>query len=190
MEISSVLIASSSQALRNHINDMLKKRGYRTYQAGDGSGAMRIARTIRPDLILMDVNLWGVNVHETGSLIERERLSTVVYMTANPNRDFVEKLKHMKVFAYITKPINPVQLIQIVEFSLINSSRMITLEKRVERLENSLSARKNIEKAKGILMDRLGISEQKAYEHIRKSSMDQRVTIEKAAQKIFEKFDG
>lgn len=190
MDIGSVLIASSSQALRSNINDMLRKRGCRTYQASDGSGAMRIARSIRPNLVLMDVNLWGTNVYETGSLIERERLSTVVYMTANPNRDFIEKLKHMKVFAYVTKPINPVQLIQIVEFSLINSSRIITLEKRVKRLENSLSARKNIEKAKGILMDRLETSEQKAYEHIRKTSMDRGITIEKAAQMIIEESGG
>jgi response regulator NasT len=190
MGIGSVLIAASSQTSRSIINDILVKRGYKTYQASDGSGAMRIARSIRPALVLMDVNLWGTDVFETGSLIERERLSTVVFLTAKPNREFYEKLKNMKVYAYITKPVNPVQLIQIVEFSLVNSDRIITLEKRVEKLENSLSARKNIERAKGILMDRLEISEHDAYAYMRKLSMDEGVPLEKAAQRILEKSDG
>jgi AmiR/NasT family two-component response regulator len=190
MSISSVLIADSSQTSRNLIKDILTKRGYRVYQASDGSGAMRIARTIRPDLVIMDANLWGTNVYETGRLIEGERLSTVIFITAKPDREFTEKLKSMKVFAYVTKPINPAQLIQIVEFSIANSNRIAVLEKRVEKLENSLTARKTVERAKGIIMERLGISEKEAYHRLRKESMDRGITMEKAAGDIIGKYGG
>lgn len=188
--MSSILVADSSQTSRKNIKNILTKRGYRTYQASDGSGAMRVARGIEPDLVLMDVNLWGTNVFETGRLIERKGLSTVIYLTAQPNREFTEKLKSMKVFAYITKPVNPAQLIQIVEFSLVNSNRIAILERQVQKLEHSLSARKDIERAKGILMDRLGITEKKAYEHIRKMSMDAGIPIEVTARNTIAKFDG
>lgn len=190
MSISSVLVADSSQTSRNTIKDILVKRGYRVYQASDGSGAMRIARTIRPDLVLMDVSLWGTDVFETGSLMERERLSTVVYLTAKPDREFIEKLKSMKVFAYITKPINPAQLIQIVEFSIVNSNRIAVLEKRVEKLEGSLTARKTVEKAKGIMMERLGIPENEAYARLRKMSMDQGISMERVAKGMIKKYNG
>lgn len=190
MDISSVLVADSSQTSRGHVKDILIKRGYRVYQASDGSGAMRIARSIRPDLVLMDINLWGTNVFETAGLIERERLSIVVFMTAKPSRDLLEKLKSMKVYAYITKPINPALLIQVVEFSLINSNRIKILEERVERLESSLSARKTIDRAKGILMDRLGIPEQEAYSRLRKMSMDKGKPLEWAAKEVIKKYSG
>ncbi len=190
MSIRSVLIADSSQTSRNLIKNILVKRGYRVYQASDGSGAMRIARGIGPDLVLMDVNLWGTDVFETGSIIEREGLSTVVYVTSKPGSDFAEKIRSMKVFAYITKPVNPAQLIQMVEFSLVNSNRIKVLEERVERLESSLSARKTIDRAKGILMDRLGIPEQEAYSRLRKMSMDKGKPLEWAAKEVIKKYSG
>jgi len=189
MDISSVLVADSSQTSIIQIKDILIKRGYRVYQASDGSAALRIARGIRPHLVLMDVNLWGTDVFETGRLIESEKLSTIVFMTAKPSREFLDKIGPMKVYAYITKPINPVQLIQIVEFSLINSNRIKTLEERVEKLESSLSARKTIDRAKGILMDTLGIPEQDAYNRLRKMSMDEGKSMEWVAKGVIKKYD-
>ena len=185
----SIVVADSSETSRKMIGSLLVKRGYKVYQASDGAGAIRLARSIQPELVLIDVNIWGVKAYEAARIIEEDRLSTVVFITANPDRDFIERLKSMKIFAYITKPINPAQLFQIIEFSLINARKINFLEEKLEKLENRLEARKRIERAKGVLMEKLKLSEDEAYRFLRKKSMDSCTSMEKVAEDIIKKFD-
>lgn len=184
MNRASIIIADSGETSRKMVSDLISKRGYKIYQVSDNAGALRMARSLHPDLVLMDVNLWGANAYETASIIEEDKLSTVIFMTTKLDNEFMERLKRMKVFAYITKPVNPAQLIQMVEFTIINSTRIRSLEERVKKLEGSLAARKKIERAKGILMEKLGFSEQQAYEYMRKKSMDKGISMESLADTI------
>jgi len=183
-----ILVADSGETSRNIISNLLIRRGYRIYKASDGAGAIRLARSIRPHLVIMDVNMWGINAYEAARIIEEDNLSTVIFITASPDNDFFEKVKAMKVFAYISKPINSAQLFQIVEFSLINSTKINSLEEKVKKLENSLTSRKMIEKAKGLLMDKLKITENEAYKFLRKKSMDECISMENIAQSIVKQF--
>jgi response regulator NasT len=184
MNRTSIIVADSGETSRKIISDLLTKRGYKVYQASDGAGAIRIARIARPDLILMDVNLWGINAYEAARIIEEDGLSTVVFITSKPDREFIEKLKAMKFFAYISKPVNTAQLYQIIEFSLANSIKIKSLEEKVEKLESTLASRKKIERAKGILMEKLKLSEEEAYNYLRKKSMDKCISMERIAQAI------
>lgn len=90
----------------------------------------------------------------------------------------------MTLYAYVLKPINPEQLYQIIEFAVINSSRINTLSQKVEKLENTLESRKKIDRAKGLLMDKLQFSEKEAYNYLRKKSMDLCISMDKMADKI------
>ncbi len=182
----SIVVADSGETSRKTISDLLTRRGYKTYQATDGAGAIRLARSIHPSLVIIDINIWGINAYEAARIIEEGNLSTVLFITSNPDRDFIEKLKLMKVFAYITKPINHAQMMQIIEFSLMNSRKIDLLQDKVKKLENNLSARKKIDRAKGILMDRHKISENEAYGILRKKSMDGCISIEKVAESVIE----
>jgi response regulator NasT len=183
-----IVVADSSETSRKKVCGLLAKKGYRTYQATDGAGALRIARSIFPDLVIMDINLWGINAFEVASIIEEDKLSTVVFITGSPNSDFYEKLRTMNIFAYINRPINPDQLYQIVEFSIINSNKISLLEEKVEKLESTLEARKKIDRAKGILIEKLKITENEAYKLLRKKSMDSCVSMEKIAEEIIKKY--
>lgn len=127
-----IVIADSGETSRKMISDLLTRRGYRTYQASDGAGAIRHARSIHPHLVIIDVNIWGINAYQAARIIEEDNLSTVIFVTANPDRDFIEKLNSMKVYAYIIKPINSAQLFQMVEFALMNSKKIQLLRKRVK----------------------------------------------------------
>lgn len=184
----SIVVADSIETSRKMISELLVKRGYRVYQASDGAGAIRLARSIQPHLVLMDANIWGIRAYEAARIIEEEGLSTVIFITANPDRDFMERLKSMKIFAYISRPINRAQLLQIVEFSLVNSIKIRSLEEKVERLQSTLEARKKVERAKGLLMEKLGLTENQAYGLLRKKSMDSCSPMEKVAEIIIERY--
>jgi response regulator NasT len=180
----SILVADSSETSRKKICELLTMKGYKLFQATDGAGAIRIARSTFPDLVIMDVNLWGIQAYEAGRIIEEDRLSTVLFITNCASKGFYEKLQSMNVYAYIMKPIQQEQLHQTVEFTIRNAKKIRSLEKKVATLEHSLESRKKIDRAKGVLMEKYGISESEAYSMLRKQSMDQCITMDKMAEKI------
>ncbi len=187
MERYSILVADSSASSRGKICNMLRKKGYRTFQASEGSEAIRMARSIRPTLVIMDMKLWGINPYSSARVIEQDKLSTVVFMTDNISGAFYEKLRYMNIFAYIMKPVNPQALYNTVEFSIMNTGKIILLAKKVEKLESTIEGRKRVDRAKGILMDRLRLSENEAYGILRRKSMDRCISIEKMAEIIINK---
>ncbi|WP_432401453.1 ANTAR domain-containing response regulator [Wukongibacter sp. M2B1] len=183
-----IVVADSGETSRKMICKLLVKKGYKIYQATDGAGVIRIARRIYPDLVIIDENIWGIKSYEAASIIEEDKLSTVIFITNNPSLSFYERLKTMNVFAYINKPINPDQLYQIVEFSIMNSSRIKKLKKKVKKLEDTITDRKNIDRAKHILMKKHGVSEDEAYKMLRKKSMDECISMGKVAEKVIAKY--
>lgn len=156
-----IVVADSSESSRTKICSFLNKRGYTTFQATDGPSALRITRSLYPDLVLMDLNLWGMNAYEAAEVIESDRLSSVLFITGNPDSTFYGKLEKRSIFAYISKPVQPEQLYQIVEFAVNNAARMKVMEARIETLEATLENRKKIEQAKGLLIEQLKINEKK-----------------------------
>ncbi|MBS4537730.1 ANTAR domain-containing protein [Clostridium sp. D2Q-11] len=183
-----IIIADSGEYTRKSIKDLLTKRGYKIYEATDGLGAIRMCRTIYPELVIIDTNLWGMDAFQVGRIIEEDNLSTVIYITNNVNSNFLEQIKKMKVFAYISNPIMKDNLYQMVEFALMNANKIKNLEKKVSKLQSKLEGRKIIDKAKGILMDKEKITEEEAYKSIRRESMDRCEKIEETANRIIDKY--
>ncbi len=184
-----ILVADSGETSRKKISNLLKMKGYKIYQATDGAGAIRIARTILPELVIMDVNLWGMQAYETAKIIEEDQLSTVIFITSNLDNSFYSVLKNMNIFAYVQKPIQVEQLYNTLEFAIMNSTKINHLRKKVQKLESDMQNRKKVDRAKGLLMDKLGIPEKEAYQILRKRSMNECTTMHKVAEQIIEKYD-
>lgn len=183
-----IVVADSSESSREKICSLLQRRGYKIYQASDGAGAIRMARSVKPHIVLLDMKIWGMRAFEVADIIEGDGLSTVIFITNSTSPELQEKLKKMKVYAYILKPVNPDQLYQIVEFAIVNSDRISMLSQKVEKLEHTLEGRKKVDRAKGMIMDKLGMTEDEAYKYIRKKSMDQCVSMDVMAEKIIEEY--
>lgn len=184
-----ILISDSNEQSKKVIHDILARKGYKIYQSSDGAGTIRICRSIFPDLVIIDTNLLGINPYETARIIEDNKLSNVIFVTSSPSREFYENLKNMNIFTYITKPISLEQLYSIVEFSIANINKINFLEKKIEKLENTLEGRKKVDKAKGILMKKYNITEDEAYKLLRKSSMNECIAIEKIAEKVIKQME-
>jgi response regulator NasT len=188
MDNYSVVVADGDGKYRETISELLKKRGYKIYQESDSGGVLRISRSVFPQLVIMDINLTGINAYKTAKIIEDDKVSSVIFTTNNVDSTFYEKIKSMNIFAYIIKPIIPEQLYQTVEFSINNIIKVKSLKEKIEQLETKLENRKKLDKAKGIIMKRLKLSEDDAYKFLRKKSMDMCVSIDKIAEKIIEKY--
>lgn len=183
-----IVVADSDSKNREMISELLKKRGYMVYQASDSGGVLRTSRSIFPHLVIMDFNLLGINAYKTARIIEDDRVSSVVFITNNLDSAFYDKLKNMNIFAYIIKPVKAEQLYQTVEFSINNIIKVSRLQDRIKQLEVTLENRKKLDKAKGIIMKKINISEDEAYKFLRKKSMDMCIPIDKVAEKIIKKY--
>lgn len=183
-----IVVADSDNKQRKNISELLNKRGYNVYEAADSGGLLRISRSIYPHLVIMDTNLYGINSYKTAKIIEEDKVSNVIFTTNNLNASFYEKLKDMNIFAYIVKPINSEQLYQTVEFSINNIIKVKNLQDKINHLETELSNRKKIDRAKGIVMEKLKVSENEAYKFLRKKSMDKCVSMDVIAEKIIKRY--
>lgn len=188
MEKYKILVAGSDDRCREMVSELLKKRGHKVHQAADSGTVLRISRSIVPDLVIMDVNLSGINAYKTARIIEEDKVSSVIFITNNLDSGFYEKIKTMNIFAYIIKPINSEQLYQTVEFSIYNIEKVKNLQEKIVSLETALESRKKIDRAKGIVMKRLKISEDEAYKYLRKKSMDLCISMDKLSEKIINKY--
>ena len=188
MKDSTIMVAESNESNREKICEYIRKKGYKIYQASDGAGALRIARTVRPTITIIDTNLWGMNAFEVGNIIEKDRLSTVIFMTKNLNQDFYEHLNKMNLYVYILKPIRLEQLLATIEFAIMNFRKISLLNDKIEKLEITLEGKKKIDIAKGLLIEKLKMTEKEAYQAIRKKSMDLCMTMDKVAEQIINKY--
>lgn len=182
-----ILICDSSEYIRTNIKKLLLKRSFQVYEATNGLEALRLARSIYPELVIIDLNLWGMNSIEVGKIIEKDNISTVIYMTSKVDAVFLNEIEKMKLYAYIKKTIIGENLYQIIDFALINSNKINNLKRKVNDLEIEINSRKNIDKAKRMLMKKLNITEEESYSIIRRESMNRCISIEKVAQEIIKK---
>lgn len=184
MSGSRILIAVSNENTRKQIGALLGKKGYQVYLASESTGAIRLARTLYPDLVLMDVSLWGQNAFDAARIIENDGVSSVIMISAQLTLDFFEKLKERKLYAYLRKPIQPEELYRTVDFAIRNLEIFKGYTSKIARLEAELAGRKTIDAAKALLMSTQNIDEEEAYQRIRRESMNLSLTMQEIAKRI------
>ncbi|WDV46978.1 ANTAR domain-containing protein [Clostridiaceae bacterium M8S5] len=182
-----IVVGDSDKKNRLSLVQLLNKNRYKVYESSDGAGVLRLTRAIMPNLVIIDVNICGLNAFDVAQIIEGDNISTVLFMTDKRDKFFLEKLENYKVFAYLSKPINPYQVSHIIEFVIMNSDKMSRLNQKVEKLENTIQARKKIDIAKAIVMNKFNMTEDEAFKYMRKQSMDMCMSMDKLALNIIKK---
>ena len=182
-----ILIVDSDEKSRLRTATVLHQYGYDVHQAREGNKALRDARRLHPVLILIDIELTrGIPANELAKIVEVDRISSCLFMSNRYDSALVAQMEALRLYAYVQKPIQPLALIQVIEFSISMSGKLMALEEKVEDLESSLEGRKKMDRLKGILMDKKGISEKEAYGLIRKQSMDKGEKIESTVERMLE----
>jgi response regulator NasT len=162
---------------------MLKDAGYDVIaEATNGIEAIALAKDHRPDLAILDVKmpeLDGISAAE--QIIE---IAPVLMLTAFSQRELVERARDAGVMAYVVKPFSISDLVPAIEIAISRHSQMKSLAEEVADLHERLETRKVIDRAKGILMAALNLTEPQAFSWIQRAAMDRRISMKEVAQAV------
>ena len=181
-----ILIAGHDPpAPHRDLREILGSAGHKIAdEAKDGLQAVEMAKRIRPDLVIMDIMMPRMDGIAASKRITEGGYAPVLLLAASSQPHVVERAKDSGAMAYLVKPVQAGQLLPTMEFALSRWEDMKQMERELEEAKESLEARKTLDRAKGILMAKLHITEQEAYRRIRKYSMEKRKTIKEIAEAV------
>jgi response regulator NasT len=166
-----VLIAEDETLIRLDLRSMLERAGYRVVgEARDGREAVDLARTEQPDLVVLDVKMPELDGIEAARQILAERPIPVVIVSAFTEAKLVSRAAEAGVFGYLAKPFREDDLLPAIATARARFGELTELRSEVDSLADALAARKAIERAKGILMQKDALSEDQAFGRLRKAS--------------------
>jgi two-component system, response regulator PdtaR len=184
-----VLVAEDEALIRMDLVEMLREEGYDVVgEAGDGDEAVRLARELRPGLVMMDIKMPGTDGLEAARAIAGERIAPVVMLTAFSQRELVEQARDAGAMAYLVKPFSKDDVVPAIELAASRYAEVTALETEVAGLTDRLETRKAVERAKGLLMARKKMSEPDAFRWIQRTAMDRRTTMKAVADAVVETF--
>ncbi len=180
-----VIIADDESIIRLDLREMMESLGYLVVgEAGDGTSTVNLARELKPDIVIMDIKMPGMDGIDAAKILTEEKIAPVLLLTAYSQRELVQRAKEAGVAGYLVKPFREQDLEPAIEVALSRFEEFKTLEQEVEDLKEALETRKLVDRAKGILMDTQGLSEAGAFRKIQKMSMDKRVPMKEIAKAI------
>jgi len=185
LERKRILIADDESIILMDLREMLTNLGYLVVgEAGDGQSAVNMARELGPDLVIMDIKMPDMDGIEAAKILTEDGIAPVLLLTAYSQQDLVERAKEAGVVGYLVKPFRESNLVPAIEITLSRFDEFRTLEREVEDLREALETRKVVDRAKGILMDTQGLTEQEAFRRIQKMSMNTRRAMKEIAEAI------
>ena len=182
-ELVRIVVAEDEALIRMDLVEMLGEAGYLVVaQASDGAEAITLVAEHKPDLAILDVKmpiLDGISAAE-------EIIATcpVLMLTAFSQRELVDRARDAGVMAYVLKPFTINDLVPAIEIAISRHLQMKSLAAEVADLHERLETRKIIDRAKGILMAALNLTEPQAFSWIQKAAMDRRLTMKEVAEAV------
>ncbi|HUC35733.1 MAG TPA: response regulator [Acidimicrobiales bacterium] len=189
-----VVIAEDEAIIRLDLKEILEAEGYDVVgEAGRGDEAVELVASLQPDLAILDVKMPGIDGIEAARRITAENSVAVLILTAFSQRNLIEDARDAGVVAYLVKPFQRGELVPAIEVALARFEEYRAIEqeharlsKEVASLEDKLETRRVVDRAKGVLMDRDGMTEKDSFSFIQRSAMDRRVPMRQVAQEVID----
>jgi len=180
-----VLIAEDEALIRLDLVELLTEEGFEVVgQAADGEEAVKLARELEPDLIIMDVKMPGMDGITAAEIIGEERIAPVLMLTAFSQSELVERARDAGVMGYLVKPFGANEVVPAIEVAIGRFAEMRAIEEELANLEDRFESRKIIDQAKGMLQEGLGLTEPEAFRWIQKTAMDLRKSMREVAEGV------
>jgi AmiR/NasT family two-component response regulator len=180
-----ILVAEDETIIRLDLVEMLSEAGYEVIaQAENGAVAIELAKEHKPDLAILDVKMPEVDGITAAEQIIS--ISPVLMLTAFSQRELIERARDAGVMAYVVKPFSINDLVPAIEIAISRHKQMKSLEAEVADIYERLESRKIIDRAKGILMKALNLSEPEAFSWIQKTAMDRRISMKEVAAAVID----
>jgi len=185
------IVAEDEALIRMDVVETLREAGFEIVgEAGDGAKAVELALELRPDIVVMDVKMPEMDGITAAEKIAKESAAPVVLLTAFSQTELVERARDVGAMAYLVKPFTPADLIPAVEIAISRYEQITALEDEIADLQERFETRKHVDRAKGLLMAKLGMTEPEAFRWIQKTSMDRRLTMREVADAVAEQVGG
>ena len=182
-----VVVAEDEALIRMDIVEVLTEAGFDVVgQASDGEAAVELVRELLPDLVVMDITMPKLDGLSAAEMIGKERLAPVVMLTAFAQPEFVARASEAGAIAYVVKPFTPERLLPQIEVALARYQEILAVEAQYADALERLETRKLLDRAKGLLLDTMKLSEPEAFRWIQKASMDRRLTMGEVAQAVID----
>ena len=179
-----VVVAEDEAIIRLDLSEMLVEEGYEVVgQTGRGDEVLALVQLTKPDLVLMDVQMPGLDGISAARLISDERLAAVVVLTAFSQRELVQQARDAGVMAYLVKPFHQAELVAAIEVAVGRFAELVASAAQAASAADQLATRKIIDRAKARLQS-IGRSEQEAFAEIQRRAMDERTTMKAVAESI------
>jgi response regulator NasT len=182
-----VVIAEDEAIIRLDLKETLQEEGYEVVgETGRGDEAVALVKETEPDLVILDIKMPGIDGLTAAREIAQERRAAVLILTAFSQRDLIEQARDAGALAYLVKPFEKSELIPAIEVALGRFQELRALEQEVEDLTQRLEAKKLIDRAKGKLMDELGMREAEAFRAIQTQAMNTRTKMADVARQVLD----
>lgn len=180
-----VVVAEDEAIIRMDLRELLQEEGYEVVaECGRGDEAVELVRRHEPDVALLDIKMPGLDGISAAREISGDRLAAVVLVTAFSQRELIEEASDAGVQGYIVKPFERHDLAPAIEVAIARFRTEKTLAEQVSDVTERLETRKVLDRAKGVLMDRDGLSEQAAFDFLQKTAMASRRPMRAIADEV------
>jgi two-component system, response regulator PdtaR len=185
MQQGKVLIADDEVVIRMDLRTMLEEIGHTVIgEADNGETACYMARSLKPDLVILDIMMPKMSGLEAATVINRERLAPVLLLTAYSEAPMIEQATEAGVLAYLVKPFRRQELQPAIEIAIARYRELSALEGEIDSLQDQMETRKIVGKAKAILMERHGLAEREAFRRLQAQSLSMQKPVREIADAI------
>ncbi len=182
-----VVIAEDEAIIRMDLRETLEEEGYEVVgETGRGDQAIDLVRELKPDLAILDIKMPGSDGLSAARVINQEQLCGVLMLTAFSQREVVEEARDAGALAFLVKPFQKSDLVPAIEVAMGRFRELAKLSGAVEALEDQLESRKAVDRAKGVLMDELGMTEAEAFGFVQRTAMSERTRMRDVAARVLD----
>jgi response regulator NasT len=182
-----ILIAEDESITRMGLCRILEDAGHQVFAAPDGRAAVALAKTAGPDVVILDIKMPKLDGLEAARRIYHQRPMPIMLLTAYGDQGLIERAKGLPVMAYLIKPIKETELLATLEVVTARFAEFEWLHQQTIELKEELAARKVVERAKGVLMRREGLSEEDAYRRIQQRAREERRAMRTVAEDVLKR---
>jgi len=180
-----ILLAIGDPEQMRMVKSYLAKTGFQVVaDVKDGPTALRMVRNITCNLVILDSDLPGASGLEVARIIEADKIAPILLLVSNWENDLLAEDRDSGIYSVLVKPVTETALAAGIDMTLRNYRKYQKLEAEVEKLKETLETRKLLERAKGILMETMGISEDQAFRRLQRQSMNKSKPLKEVAEAI------
>jgi len=178
-----ILVADDEAIIRMGLRTMLTALGHEAVLAANGRDALQLARTTRPDLALLDIQMPLTDGLEAAKVLARKQPMPIIILTAFSQTDLLETAAQLPIQGYLVKPVSERDLAAAIEVAVARFEEAQAAARQIAELRESLETRKMVDRAKGRLMEG-GLSENDAYLVLQQQAREHRITLRQAAEAV------